>query len=102
MPLPAGALSTPAGPAASAYPVTLPFGVRLWPAFPEPYLPVHASGGMPDGVLRDDPPARRPHHALRVDPEAFRHTLVRLPPVRSPWLREILGNLTQHMRARLF
>ncbi|MGW1104230.1 hypothetical protein [Streptomyces sp. NPDC002540] len=80
----------------------LPFGVWLWPAFPEPYLPVHASGGMPDGVLRDDPPAPRPHHAFRVDPEAFRHTMVRLPPVRSPWLREILGNLTQHMRARLF
>ncbi|MFB7534412.1 hypothetical protein ACFC0C_40660 [Streptomyces sp. NPDC056178] len=93
---------TPAGPAASAYPVPLPFGVWLWLAFPEPYLPDPASGGMPDGVLRDDPPAPRPHHAFRVDPEVFRHTLVRLPAVRSPWLREILGNFTQHMRARLF
>lgn len=93
---------TPAGPAASAYPVPLPFGVWLWLAFPEPYLPFPESGGMPDGVLRDDPPAPRPHHLFRADPGAFQHTLVRLPAVRSPWLREILENLTQHMRARLF
>ncbi|CAM5651052.1 putative protein OS=Streptomyces aurantiogriseus OX=66870 GN=GCM10010251_72130 PE=4 SV=1 [Streptomyces aurantiogriseus] len=88
--------------AVSAYPVPLPFGVWLWLAFPEPYLPVPTSGGMPDGVLRDDPPAPRPRHTFRADPGAFRHTLVRLPAVRSPWLREILENLTQHMRARLF
>ncbi|MFC9246204.1 hypothetical protein ACFT7S_20045 [Streptomyces sp. NPDC057136] len=93
---------TPADPTASAYPVPLPFGVWLWLAFPEPYLPVPASGSMPDGVLRDDPPAPRPHHLFRADPGAFQHTLVRLPAVRSPWLREILENLMQHMRARLF
>ncbi|MGW1290518.1 hypothetical protein ACWD4N_44810 [Streptomyces sp. NPDC002586] len=93
---------TPAGPAASAYPVPLPFGVCLWLAFPEPYLPLPASGGMPHGVLRDDPPAPRPHHLFRADAEAFQHTLVRLPAVRSPWLREILENLTQHMPARFF
>lgn len=93
---------TPVGPAASAYPVPLPFGVWLWLAFPEPYLPVPASGGMPDGVLRDDPPAPRPHYPFRADPGAFQHTLARLPAVRNPWLREILENLTQHMRARLF
>ncbi|WP_330309689.1 MULTISPECIES: hypothetical protein [unclassified Streptomyces] len=92
----------PANPAASAYSVPLPFGVWLWLAFPEPYLPVPASGGMPGGVLRDDPPAQRPGHLFRADPEAFRHTLVRLPAVRSPWLREILENLMQHMRAGLF
>ncbi|MEU2736963.1 hypothetical protein ABZ656_16470 [Streptomyces sp. NPDC007095] len=93
---------TPADQASSAYPVPLPFGVWLWLAFPEPYLPVPASGGMPDGVLRDDPPAPHPHHLFRADPGAFHHTLVRLPAVRSPWLREILENLTQHMRACLF
>ncbi|WP_328491564.1 hypothetical protein OHS59_01615 [Streptomyces sp. NBC_00414] len=93
---------TPAGPAASAYPVPLPFGVWLWLALPEQYLPVPASGGMPDGVLRDDPPAPHPGHLFRTDPEAFRHTLVRLPAVRSPWLREILENSALQMRARVF
>ncbi|MDX3695746.1 hypothetical protein PV726_36610 [Streptomyces europaeiscabiei] len=88
--------------AASAYPVALPFGVWLWLAFPQPPLPAPASGGMPDGVLRDDPPAPRPRHRFRVDAQAFQHTLVRLPAVRSPWLREIHENLTQHRRARRF
>ncbi|MEW2396771.1 hypothetical protein [Streptomyces sp. NPDC046862] len=95
-------LAGPAGPTAPGYPVPLPFGVWLWLAFPEPHLPDPASGGMPDGVLRDDPPAPRPHRLFRADPGAFQHTLARLPAVRSPWLREILENLTQHMRARLF
>ncbi|MEU1519424.1 hypothetical protein ABZ490_46125 [Streptomyces sp. NPDC005811] len=93
---------SPAGPAASAYPVPLPFGVWMWLAFPEPHLPLPASGTTPDGVLRDDPPAPRPHHPFRADPGTFEHTLVRLPAARSPWLREILENLTQHMRAGLF
>ncbi|MFG3531904.1 hypothetical protein ACGF8B_34985 [Streptomyces sp. NPDC047917] len=93
---------TPAGPAASAHPVPLPFGVWLWLAFPEPYPPVLASGVTPGHVLRDDPPAPRPRHAFRADPETFRHTLVRMPAVRSPWLREILQNLTQHIRAGIF
>ncbi|MEU9954363.1 hypothetical protein [Streptomyces sp. NPDC050982] len=93
---------TPPDPAASAYSVPLPFGICLWLASPEPYLPVPAAGGMPDGVLRDDPPALRPRHLFRADPGVFQHALVRLPAVRSPWLPEILANLTQHMRARLF
>ncbi|WP_405828479.1 hypothetical protein [Streptomyces sp. NBC_01176] len=92
----------PAGPAASAYPVPLPFGVWLELAFPKPYPPVPASGGMPDGVLRDDPPAPRPRYLFRADPGAFQHTLVRLPAVRGPWLRGIPENLTQYMRAGLF
>ncbi len=90
---------TPAGPAASAYPVPLPFGVWLWLASPEPHPPVPLSGGMPDGVVRDDPPAPHPGHLLRADPGTFQDTLVRLPAVRSPWLREILENLTPHLRA---
>ncbi|MFH9953836.1 hypothetical protein ACH4OX_06420 [Streptomyces roseolus] len=48
------------------------------------------------------PPAPHPHHLFRADPGTFRHTLVRLPAVRSPWLREILENLTDHMRVGLF
>ena len=91
-----------AGPAGPAYTVPLPFGVWLWLAFPEPPLPVPASGSMPNGVLRDDPPAPHPHRLFRADPGTFRHALVRLPAVRGPWLREILENLTQHMRAGLF
>ncbi|MFE3886404.1 hypothetical protein ACFXPQ_26440 [Streptomyces lydicus] len=39
---------------------------------------------------------------FQADPEAFRHAPVRLPAVRSPWLREMLDNLIQHMRAGLF
>ncbi|MET9387900.1 hypothetical protein ABZY09_44660 [Streptomyces sp. NPDC002928] len=93
---------TPAGPAASAYLVPLPFGIWLWLAFPEPYLPIPASGSMPDGVFRDDPPAPRPNHLFWVDRGAFQHTLARLPAVRTPWLREILENLTQHIHARIF
>lgn len=85
-----GEVWAPADPA--AYPVPLPFGVWLWLARPEPDLPSPTSGGLPDGVLRDDfdPPAPRPLHLFRADPMAFWHTLVRLPAVRSPWLREIL------------
>lgn len=64
---------TPAGPAASAHPVPLPFGVWLWLAFPEPSPPVPASGGMPEGVLRDDPPMQRSFYPFRADPGAF-HT----------------------------
>ncbi|RKN77613.1 hypothetical protein D7231_02620 [Streptomyces klenkii] len=95
---------TPAVPAVPAYPVPLPFGVWLWLAFPEPDLPVPAAGGIPDGVLRDDfdPPISRPDRLFRADGYAFQHTLVRLPAVRSPWLREILENLTHHMRAGIF
>ncbi|MER7758026.1 hypothetical protein [Kitasatospora sp. NPDC097643] len=92
----------PAGPASSAYSVALPFGVWLWLAFPEPYLTAPASGQMPDGVLRDDPPPPRPGYLFQANSGVFRHTLVRLPAVRSPWLREILENLTPHMRAGLF
>ncbi|MEU6341389.1 hypothetical protein ABZ883_10640 [Streptomyces sp. NPDC046977] len=97
-----GQMWTPADPVTSAHPVPLPFGVWLWLAFPEPHLPLPASGGMPDGVLRDDPPAPRPRYLFRADPGAFQHTLVRLPAVRSPWLREIADNLTPYTRARLF
>ncbi|MFF4019347.1 hypothetical protein [Streptomyces sp. NPDC001843] len=92
----------PAGPAASAYPVPLPFGMWLSLAFPQPHLPVPTPGAVPDGVLRDDPPLPRPHRLFRADWETFQHTLVRLPAVRSPWLMEIVENLTQRMRTRLF
>ncbi|MDG4859874.1 hypothetical protein P8605_17235 [Streptomyces sp. T-3] len=97
-----GQIWTPAGSAASAYRVPLPFGVWLWMLFPERHLPIPVSGGMPDGVLRDDPPAPGPNQLFRADPETFRHTLVRLPAARAPWLRQILENLTQQMQAGIF
>ncbi|MFI5680206.1 hypothetical protein [Streptomyces cellulosae] len=87
--------------AASAYLVPLPFGVWLWMAHPQPNLPVPASGRIPHDVLQDDPLPPRPHHLFRADLETFRHTLVRLPAVRRPWLRTILDNLTQHRSAGL-
>ncbi|MET8586161.1 hypothetical protein ABZX39_35630 [Streptomyces collinus] len=97
-----GEIWSPAGRGVRAHPVPLPFGVWKWLAFPEPHLPLPASGTMPDGVLRDDPLAPHPRHPFQADSGTFRHTLVRLPAVRSPWLREILENLPQHMRSGIF
>ncbi|MFE2144827.1 hypothetical protein ACFXA3_24325 [Streptomyces sp. NPDC059456] len=101
---PGGAGGTGGPPGPAAYRVPLPFGVWLWLAFPEPDPPVPTSGVLPYGVLRDDfdPPAPRPHHLFRADPEIFRQTLVRLPEVRSPWLREVLDDLMEYMRAGYF
>lgn len=91
-------------PASSAYRVPLPFGVWRSMVSPEPGLPVPTTGSLPDGVLRDDfdAPAMRPNRLFRADPRVFQHTLVRLPAVRSPWLRDVAENLTQHMLAGLF
>ncbi|GGX32439.1 hypothetical protein [Streptomyces lomondensis] len=92
----------PAGPAASAYPVPLPLGVWLWLVSPQPYVPVPASGGVPRDVLRDYPLPPRPNYLFRADRGTFQHTLVRLPDVRSPWMRTILENLTQDRSADIF
>jgi hypothetical protein len=93
---------TPAGRSASAYLVPLPLGVWLRLVSPQPYLPVPASGRIPQDVLRDDPPPLLPNHPFRVDRGTLQHTLVRLPAVRSPWLRSTLENLTQGVSADLF
>jgi hypothetical protein len=86
------------------YLVSLPFGVWLGLAFPEPDVPVPASGALPADALLDDYdlPALRPRHLFRADAEVLRQTLVRLPSVRSRWLRDILENLPRHMRAGVF
>ncbi|WP_406424919.1 hypothetical protein [Streptomyces sp. NBC_01589] len=93
---------TPASPVASAYPVPLPLGVWLWLVSAQPYLPVPASGGIPQDVLRDDPLPPRPNYLFRADRGTFQHTLVRLPAVHSPWMRTILKSLTQDRSADLF
>ncbi|MFJ7150363.1 hypothetical protein ACIQVT_19510 [Streptomyces sp. NPDC100445] len=93
---------TPTGPTASAYPVPLPLEVWLWLVSPQSYLPVPSSGRIPRDVLRDDPLPPRPDHPFRADRETLQHTLVRLPAVRSPWLRTILGNVTSGASADLF
>ncbi|MFJ7278546.1 hypothetical protein [Kitasatospora sp. NPDC098663] len=88
----------------AAYPVPLPFGVWLQMASPKPDLPVPISGNLPKSALRDDfdSPPLLTGRLFRVDPGVFQHTLVRLPAVRSPRLREILDGLTQHNRAGFF
>ncbi|MFE9818129.1 hypothetical protein [Streptomyces sp. NPDC005773] len=84
----------PEDPAASAYLVPLPLGVWLWLVSPQPYLPVPVSGRMPQDVLRDDPLPLLPNQLFRPDRATFQNTLVRLPAVRSPWMRPILEHLT--------
>ncbi|HEY9332454.1 MAG TPA: hypothetical protein VIS09_30135 [Streptomyces sp.] len=88
---------TPEGPAASLYLVPLPLGVWLWLVSPQRHLPVPASGRIPQDVLRDDPLPMLPHSLFRADRGTFEHTLVRLPAVRSPWLRTILEGRTHGM-----
>lgn len=93
---------TPASAVASAYLVPLPLGVWLWLVSPQPYLPVPASGRIPQDVLRDDPLPLLPNCLFRADRETFQYTLARLPAVRSPWLRTITENLADSTSAGLF
>ncbi|MFF7491654.1 hypothetical protein [Streptomyces rubiginosohelvolus] len=87
---------TPEDPTASAHLVPLPLGVWLTLVSPLPYLPLPAAGRMPRDVLRDDPLPVLPHSPFWIDRRTFEHTLVRLPAVRSPWLRTILENLDRN------
>ncbi|GGT08339.1 hypothetical protein GCM10010271_08650 [Streptomyces kurssanovii] len=97
-----GEVWTPAASVTRAYSVPLPFGVWLRLVFPEPQLPVPASRLMPDDVLRDDPPTPGVQDGFRIDMAVFRYTLVRLPAVRAPWLRDILEPPARHMHAGNF
>lgn len=79
----------------------------LLPAGPPTRRAVLAGPGRPSpdagvDILRDDPLPPRPNYLFRADRGTFQHTLVRLPAVRSPWLRTILENLTQGTSADLF
>ncbi|MFG2881845.1 hypothetical protein ACGFYV_05885 [Streptomyces sp. NPDC048297] len=98
-----GEIWAPSGPAATpAALVPLPAGVWLGLVFPERRLPVPASGGMPDGVLRDNPDAPLSPYPFRMDFQVFLYTLSRLPAVRSPWLRRIHQEVSQHRHTGLF
>lgn len=61
-------------------------------------LPLPASGGLPGGVLRDDPPAPHPDRHFDVDPGVFDATPARSAAVRGPWPRELSGRLPRHVR----
>ncbi|MER7462588.1 hypothetical protein [Streptomyces sp. NPDC097981] len=76
---------------------TVPLAADVWMhmAFHNDRLHVPASGGLPDGVLRDDPLPMHPWGGVfRPDPRVFRYTLARLPAVRLPWLRAIHDRLS--------
>ncbi|GAA2808091.1 hypothetical protein [Crossiella cryophila] len=73
----------------TAIPVPLAIEVWLHIAFHPERRPIPVSGGLPDGVLRDDPLPPHPSGPTHPDLDVFRHTLARLPAVREPWLRRI-------------
>ncbi|MFI1379466.1 hypothetical protein [Embleya sp. NPDC020886] len=83
-------------PSGTAAVVPLSAEVWLHLAFPRDRLLVPATGGLPDGVLRDDPPPLHPAAPFRPDARIFFGTLARLPAVREPWLR----TLHDHARHR--
>ncbi|WP_393058667.1 hypothetical protein [Streptomyces sp. LN549] len=67
--------------------VPLDSGVWAYLAHPGETSPMPATGGLPEGVLRDDYPLPpRPWCALTPHRHAFDHALVRLPAVRGPRL----------------
>ncbi|MFI7321498.1 hypothetical protein [Streptomyces venezuelae] len=82
-----GEVWQPSDPAAAVVP--LEADVWLHVAFPREPLPVPATGGLPDGVCRDDPLPLRPIRLFAADRHVFLHTLARLPAVREPWLRAV-------------
>ncbi|MXM67662.1 hypothetical protein GR925_30560 [Streptomyces sp. HUCO-GS316] len=83
-------------PSGSVPTVSLAADVWTQLAFPSERLPVPATGGLPDGVLRDDPLPMRPHQLFRPASGPFLRTLARLPAVRQPWLRRIYDRVCDH------
>ncbi|MCH0539809.1 hypothetical protein I3F58_09575 [Streptomyces sp. MUM 203J] len=71
--------------------VAVPLYAEVWLhlAFARERSLLPVTGGMPAGELRDDPLPPRPWELFRPDRQVFADTLVRLPAVRLPWLREI-------------
>ncbi|TDD57064.1 hypothetical protein E1263_24770 [Kribbella antibiotica] len=82
-------------PTGTAAPVPLDADVWMYLAFHEGRSCVPATGGIPEGVLRDDPLPMVPRALFAPDVSVFLHTLARLPAVREPWLRAIFDRATQ-------
>ncbi|GAA5040328.1 hypothetical protein [Streptomyces siamensis] len=82
--------------------VPLAFDVWAHLAFRQEWLPVPVTGGMPPGVLRDDPLPRHPWGSFRPDSGMFLRTLARLPAVRRPWLRRVHDRVREHPYADPF
>ncbi|MFE7116740.1 hypothetical protein ACFU99_15125 [Streptomyces sp. NPDC057654] len=89
---------------AGAAVVPLAAGVWTYLAFHRAHspVPVPVTGGLPDGVLRDDPLPLHPWGPFRPTSSAFLATLARLPAVRRPWLRAIYDRVTAHPYDRPF
>ncbi|KQV21862.1 hypothetical protein ASE03_16305 [Kitasatospora sp. Root187] len=70
---------------------TVPLSAGLWLqlAFQGTWLRAPATGGMPEGVLRDDPLPPYSNRPTDPNPWACHYTLARLPAVREPWLWRI-------------
>ncbi|WP_214107060.1 hypothetical protein [Acrocarpospora catenulata] len=76
---------------------TVPLAADVWTylAFNPGRQLVPVSGGLPDGVYRDDPPPLLPNRSFRASGGTFLHTLARLPEVRRPWLRAIYDHVRE-------
>ncbi|MFH8612459.1 hypothetical protein ACH4D5_33745 [Streptomyces sp. NPDC018029] len=83
-------------PPGTAAAVPLEADVWLSMALPRVQLPVPVTGGMPEGVFRDDPLPPYPLRLFTPDRWVFLDTLARLPAVREPWLREIHDRFLDH------
>jgi hypothetical protein len=83
---------------------TVPLAADVWAflAFRQDRPPVPATGGLPDGVLRDDPLPPHPGEPFRPDSGVFLATLARLPAVRRPWLRGIYDRVRERPYDRPF
>ncbi|GAA1021395.1 hypothetical protein Aple_060440 [Acrocarpospora pleiomorpha] len=84
--------------------VAVPLEANVWMhlAFNRNRPLIPATGGLPDGVYRDDPPPPLPVGSFGPDRDIFLTTLARLPEVRQPWLRTIYDQVDADRCFRLF
>ncbi|WP_236654578.1 hypothetical protein [Streptacidiphilus anmyonensis] len=82
-------------PGAGSRVATVPLAAEVWLhlAFARDLSRLPVTGGLPPGVQRDDPLPLHPRSLFRPAWGVFRHTLARLPAVRSPWLRAVYDGL---------